>query len=104
MSAPEPVRGSCWGELRGEKKIPGLLRVLVGGQHTGAITRDGAVWYAGHQARVLGPVTETEHATAEEALKRVLRSGFARRLGARAASPVYWSARARRAASRGGAR
>jgi hypothetical protein len=104
MSAPEPVRVSCWGELRGEKKIPGLLRVLVGGQHAGAIMRDGAVWYAGHQARVLGPVTETEHATAEEALKRVLRSGFARRLGARAASPVYWSDKARRAASHGGAR
>jgi hypothetical protein len=28
MSAPEPVRVSCWGELCGEKKIPGLLRVL----------------------------------------------------------------------------
>ena len=49
MSAPEPVRVSCWGELRGEKKIPGLLRVLVGGQHAGAIMRDGAVWYAGHR-------------------------------------------------------
>lgn len=104
MSAPEPVRVSCWGELRGEKKIPGLLRVLVGGQHAGAIMRDGAVWYASHQARVLGPVTETEHATAEEALKRVLRSGFTRQLGARADSAVYWSDKARRAASRGGTR
>jgi len=78
------------------------------GKHTtlvnGSRGEDGAMWYAGHQARVLGPVTETEHATAEEALKRVLRSGFARRLGARAVSPVYWSEKARRAASRGGAR
>ena len=104
MSAPKPVRVSWWGELRGEKKIPALLRVLVGGQHAGAIMRDGAVWHAGHQARALGPVTETEHATAAEALRAVLRSGFARRLGARAASPVYWSDKARRAASRGGAR
>jgi hypothetical protein len=104
MSTPEPVRVTCWGELRGEKKVPGILRVLFGGQHAGAIARDGAVWHAGHQARVLGPVAETEHATAEEALARVLRSGFARRLGARSASRVYWSDKARRVASRGGTR
>jgi hypothetical protein len=103
MSAPEPVSVTCWGELRGEKKIPDVLRVLVGGQHAGAIMRDGTIWRAGHQARVLGPVAETEHASAEEALARVLRSGFARRLGARAASHVYWSDRARGAVCRGGA-
>jgi hypothetical protein len=104
MSAARAVRVTCWGELRGEKKLPGVLRVLVDGQHAGAIMRDGGVWRAGHQARVLGPVAETEHASPEEALARVLRSGFARRLGARAASSVYWSDKARRAASRGGAR
>lgn len=104
MSAPGPVRVTCWGELRGEKKLPGVLRVLVDGQHAGAIMRDGAMWRAGHQVRVLGPVTETEHGSADEALTRVLRSGFARRLGARAASPAYWSDKARRAASRGGSR
>jgi hypothetical protein len=102
--APKPVSVNCWGELRAEKKIPGVLRVLVDGQHAGAIMRDGAVWRAGHQARVPGPVTETGHASAEEALAAVLRSGFARRLGARAGSRVYWSDKARRAASRGGAR
>jgi hypothetical protein len=101
---PAPVSVSCWGELRAEKKIPGVLRVLVGGQHAGAIARDGAVWRAGHQARALGKITEAEHASADEALRAVLRSGFARRLGARAASRVYWSDKARRAAARGGAR
>jgi hypothetical protein len=104
VRAPEPVSVTCWGELRAEKKLPGVLRVLVGGQHAGAIMRDGAVWRAGRRARALGRVTESEHATAEEALRAVLRSGFGHQLGARAASRVYWSEKARRAASRGGAR
>jgi hypothetical protein len=104
MSAPEPVRVTCWGELRGEEKIPGALRVLVGGQAAGGVRRDGAVWRAGHQVRALSRWSWTEHASAEEAVARVLRSGFARRLGARAASRVYWSDKARRAAARGGAR
>ena len=82
----------------------GLLAVLVGGQHAGAIERDGTMWRAGHQARVLGKVTETEHASADEALRAVLRSGFARHLGARATSRVHWSDKARQAAARGGAR
>jgi hypothetical protein len=99
-----PVRVSCWGELRGEKKLPGVLRVLVDGQTAGAIERDGAMWRAAHQARFLGPATETEHANAEEALAAVLRSGVARRLGARKGSRVYWSDKAQRAARRGGAR
>jgi hypothetical protein len=105
MSTPEPVSVTRWGELRGERTARGVvLRVLVGGQHAGSFAPDGDRWRASHRARVLGPVAETEHATAEEALARVLRSGFARRLGPRAASHVYWSDKARRAASRGGAR
>jgi hypothetical protein len=100
VSGPAPVAVTCWGELRGEKKLPWVLRVLVDGQHAGAIERDGTVWRAGHQARVLGPFRETEHATAEDALRAVLRSGFARRLGARAASRVHWSDKARRAVDR----
>ena len=35
VSAPAPVQVSVWGELRGEQKLPGVLRVLVGGQHAG---------------------------------------------------------------------
>lgn len=109
MSAPEPVSVSVWGELRGERKLPGrrlapVLRVLVAGQHAGAMEWDGRVWHAAQQARVLGKARETEHATAEEALRAVLRSGFARHLGARAASRVHWTARGRRAANLGGAR
>lgn len=104
---PEPVLVSAWGELRGERKLPGrrlvpVLRVLVAGQYAGAMEWDGHVWVAAHQARVTSQARETEHATAEEALQAVLRSGFARRLGARAASPVYWTARAARAAARTG--
>jgi hypothetical protein len=97
--AAAPARVSCWGELRAERRLPGVLRVLVDGQHARALWREGAAWHARYQARVLGPVRETGHATAGEALRAVLRSGFARRLGARAASPVYWSDRARRAAA-----
>ncbi|HUY47988.1 MAG TPA: hypothetical protein VMV92_20050 [Streptosporangiaceae bacterium] len=108
MTTPEPVRVSVWGELRSERKLPGrtapVWRVLVGGQHAGAFERDGAVWRAEHQARTLGRITETEHASADEALARVLRSGFARTLGARAASRVHWTDRARRAVTRAGAR
>jgi hypothetical protein len=80
--AAAPARVSCWGELRAERKLPGVLRVLVDGQHAGAFWREGPVWHARHQARVLGQARETEHASADDALRAVLRSGFARRLGA----------------------
>jgi hypothetical protein len=102
---PAPVHVSRWGELRGERKRPGtVLRVLVGGQHAGTLARDGHGWQAVHQAWALAGYRVTGCATVEEALRAVLRSGFARQLGARAASRVTWSARARRAAVRGGAR
>ena len=104
MTAPAaaPARVSCWGELPAERRLPGVLRVLVDGQHAGAIWREDNMWHARHQARVLGPARQTDHATAAGALRAVLRSGFARRLGARATSPVYWSGRARRAAAAAG--
>jgi Arc/MetJ family transcription regulator len=95
-----PARVTCWGELRGERRLPGVLRVLVDGQHAGAIERNGTTWHAARRARALGRVQVTEHPTVEDALRAVLRSGFARQLGARAASPVFWSDRARRAAAR----
>jgi hypothetical protein len=102
MTAPAAVSVSRWGELRGDRTLPGdVLRVLVAGQAAGGAERRGdawaACWYtAGYRDRV------TEHATAEDAVRAVTRSGWARRLGARAASGVYWSERARRIA--GGAR
>ena len=105
MTAPAAVSFTRWGELRGERKARGVvLRVLVGGEHAGSIAPDGDEWRACHRARALSQPRETEHATAEEAVRAVLRSGFARKLGARAASRVTWSDRARRAASRCGAR
>jgi hypothetical protein len=95
-----------WRDLPGARKgMPaGLLAVMVAGQHAGAIAREGDGWAACHQARTLAPARETKHATADEAVRAVLRSGFARHLGARAASRVFWSAGASRVASRGGAR
>ncbi len=105
MTGPVPVSVTRWGELPGERKARGVvLRVLVGGQHAGSIAPDGDVWRACHQARTLSRRRETEHASAGEALRAVLRSGFARTLGARAASAVHWSDKARRVVSRAGAR
>jgi len=96
---PEPVAVRCWGELPAERTLPGVLRVLVAGQAAGGFYRAGdcwaASWYtAAYRDRI------SEHPTAEEAMRAVMRSGWARRLGARAGSPVYWSERARRLAAR----
>jgi len=93
---PAPISVSCWGELAAEKRLSGVLRVLVDGQHVGAIWREGSTWQASHQPRVRGAARQTEHATALKALGAVIRSGFARKLGARVASRVTWSDRARR--------
>lgn len=105
MTAPAaPARVSCWGELRAERSLPGVLRVLVDGQHAGAVEHRGGSWAAHwHTARYgLGHSSDrvTEHATAADAVRAVLRSGWARRLGARSASRVYWSDRASRAVAR----
>lgn len=106
MTAPAaaPAAVSCWGELRAERKVPGVLRVLVDGQHAGAVEYRGGAWAASwHTARYgLGPSSDrvTEHATAEDAVRAVIRSGWARHLGARAASRVHWSDRARCLAGR----
>lgn len=100
-----PVSITRWGELRGDRKLPStVLRVLVAGQAAGGLERTGdswtATWYAAPTASGRMRDRCTEHATAEEALRAVQRSAWARRLGARANSPVYWSDRARRAAGR----
>jgi len=99
----EPVSVSCWGELPGAKKIPGAFRVLVGGQHVGAVRRGESGWIAEvHGLRRTAPTT---HETSAAAVQAVLRSSWGRRLGARAASRIYWTDKAARAAARtGGAR
>jgi hypothetical protein len=80
--------------------MPGALRVLVGGQHAGAVERCGATWaaswYAGMTASGSMRDRVTEHDSAEEAVRAVLRSAWARRLGGRVSSRVHWSDRARR--------
>ncbi len=94
---PEPIAVTCWGELPAERPLPGVLRVLVAGQHAGAAERTGSAWVA-YWYTASSRDRLTEHPSAEEAVKAVIRSGFARRLGARAASHVHWSDRARHAA------
>jgi hypothetical protein len=107
----EPVSVTAWAELatRGFAKLPGCLRVLVDGQSAGGCERKGdvwvAYWYTGMSGSGRMRDRQTEHATAEEAVKAVTRSPWARRLGARASSRVYWSAKAAKLADRpGGAR
>jgi hypothetical protein len=102
-SAPTPVSVTVWGELVGERKLPGVvLRVLVDGQSAGGVERHGntwvATWYAGLTRSGSLRDRFTEHATAEDAVRAVLRSAWARHLGGRVTSCVHWSDRARRAA------
>ena len=98
------VSVSAWGELPAERTLPGCLRVLVAGQSAGGVERIGQTWRAcWYTAQYRDRCTE--HATAAEAVAKVIASGWARHLGARKASPLRWTAKARRlAASRGGAR
>lgn len=71
----------CWGELPGERKLPGVLRVLVDGQHAGAVEyRAGgwaAYWHTAAYGRGLSSDRASEHATAEDAVRAVIRSGWA---------------------------
>lgn len=79
-----------------------MLRVLVGDQSAGGVERKGgcwvAYWYAGMAANGSMRDRMGEHVTADEAVRTVFRSAWARRLGAFAASPVSWSAEARQLA------
>ncbi len=107
MTAPagKPVSVTAWAELASKKyeirKIPAsarALRVLAGGQHAGAVWHEDGTWHA--QAHGLKPGPVSDHQDAAEAVTALLRSAWARRLGARAGSAVFWSAKANRAASR----
>jgi len=103
MNNPAPVSVTVWGELRGDRKLPGVvLHVLVAAQSAGVVERSGDTWVACRYAGMTrsGSLRDraTEHPTAEDAVRAVVRSAWARRLGARAASRVYWSDRAHRAA------
>ena len=94
---PAFVSVSKWGEAPGDRTLPGCLRVLVDGQAAGGAERVGESWRAcfytaGFRDRI------TEHATADDAVAAVISSGWARRLGARKASPVRWTSKARRMA------
>jgi hypothetical protein len=101
---PKCVSVSKWGELRGEQALPNCLRVLVGGQSAGGCERKGSAWiacfYIGMSASGQMRDRISEHASAEDAVRAVVRSAWARKLGARASSAVSWSAKASRAAGR----
>lgn len=98
-AAAADIAVRIWGEARGERQHAGVIRVLVAGEHAGAIQlgADGG-WTA--EAGGPDPPEPTSHATAQEAMHAVARAAWARKLGARAASPVYWSDRAQRLAAR----
>lgn len=103
MSAPEPVAVRVWGEGVAERSLPRALRVLVGGQHAGSVARVEGVWFAHWHTAAYGlgrrsSDRSTGHPGAEAAVRAVIRSGWARHLGARAASRVHWTERARRLA------
>ena len=98
MSAPEPAAVRAWGELRGQKNIPRALQVLVAGQSAGGVQREGTGWAAFCYTAAMRE-RSSGHPSAVEAVAAVLASGFARRLGARKASAVYWSDKARRRAA-----
>lgn len=101
MSAPQPVTVRVWGEGRGEQKHSGVLRVLVGGQAAGAVFRDGPAWVSvSYTAHGSVQPRRAEHRTVNDALAAVLRSAWARKLGARAASDLHWSDAAHKLASR----
>jgi len=51
-----PARVTCWGELRGERPLPGVLRVLVDGQSAGGIERAGDGWRVLVHGRVPRPL------------------------------------------------
>jgi hypothetical protein len=91
------------GELRGDRALSGCLRVLVDGQSAGGAERKGdswaAYWYAGMSPS--GAIRDriSEHATAEDAVRTVACSPWAR-LGACESSPISWSSKATRLAGR----
>ena len=97
--APAIVSVRAWGELPGDRKLPGTLRVLVAGQSAGGVERVGAEWRACWYTAAYRDQF-TYHPTAELAVAAVLASGWARRLGTRKASRVIWSSAARRVAAR----
>lgn len=101
MNAPALVTVRAWGELPGQRNMPGALNVLVAGQSAGGVERLGDAWRAcWYTAQFHGRCTA--HPDAEAAVAAVIGSGWARKLGARKASGVHWSDKARRRA--GGAR
>jgi len=92
--------GLVLGRAARREEDPRRLRVLVGGQHAGAISLEDGHWIAGVHG--LRPSKPTYHETAEQALRAVLRSSWGRRLGARAGSRIFWTDTAARAAVRTG--
>lgn len=100
-AAAMPVHVHKWGEAPVEAPVANAVRVFIAGQHAGAVVTENGTWHASrpHPTRARQSIV-TEHTSADEALKAVLRSGFARRLGARAASRVIVTPRAQKIMAR----
>ena len=99
MTAPQPATVRCGGEGEAKQRRPGLLRVLIADQEVGTVAYVEGTWVAHGRTRA-GRHNMTKHSNAESAVSVVVHSGWARRLGARAASRVDWSEQARRMVSR----
>jgi len=102
-NVPEPAAVKAWGELPGERNLPGALHVLVAGQSAGGVESVGDQWRACWYTAAFKDRC-TAHPAAEQAVAAVLASGWARKLGARKASRVYWSDKAKHRAAKGGSR
>ncbi len=99
---PAQITVRRWGEGAVERVLPGAPRVLVNGESAGGAERTAESWRAcWFTAQYRDKMTH--HDSAEEAVRAVISSGWARHLGARRASSVAWTRAARRLA-RGSAR
>lgn len=97
QNKPAEITVRRWGEGPAERSLPGALRVLVGGESAGGAERTAEGWTASwHTANYRDKVTH--HETAEDAVRAVISSGWARHLGARRASRVTWTRAAKKLA------
>jgi hypothetical protein len=81
---------------------PEVVRILIGGQDAGAVHPSGSGWAA--QVHGLRHTPVSYHNTPADAITAVLLSSWARRLGYRAASRMYFTVGASRAVTRTGPR
>ena len=101
---PAGLSVSAWSELRGRTRPAASASWSIAS--TPGVPSAGAGWVACWHTAAYGRGRSsdriTERPTAEEAVVAVVRSGWARRLGAPRASRGTWTPKARKLAARGG--